>query len=531
MDLFNPRALETVVEATLRPVELGSPWRHPFADLGEAFYTRIAPHPLPDPYWVGHSPAVAQQLGLDPDLPAHPEWLQALAGNRPIRGTQPLASVYSGHQFGHWAGQLGDGRAILLGSLNGLEVQLKGSGLTPYSRQGDGRAVLRSSIREFLASEAMAALGVPTTRALCVVGSDAPVVRERIETAAVVTRVAPSFIRFGHFEHFSARNQIEPLRRLADAVLQQFYPECLPDRNPSGPGNAYARLLHAVVRRTAQMVAHWQAVGFCHGVMNTDNMSILGLTLDYGPFQFMDGFDPGHICNHTDRGGRYAFDQQPAIAHWNLYALAQALLPLIGAQEPALEALAAFEDAFTTHWRSLMRAKLGLPDAQCVPDTQFVPVLTQLLQLLAADGVDYPLFWRRLSLAVAEQAHSAGAALRADQTPHGAQPPAPAPALNALRELFIQRAALDAWMLRYQEFLTQSGYALAADLMLKTNPSLVLRNYWAQDIIQAAQARDYTPLRDALQALSSPFEAHPALDRYAGLPPAWAGGIVLSCSS
>ncbi|GAB4218506.1 MAG: hypothetical protein Fur007_24630 [Rhodoferax sp.] len=261
--------------------------------------------------------------------------------------------------------------------------------------------------------------------------------------------------------------------------------------------------------------------------MNTDNMSILGLTLDYGPFQFMDGFDPGHICNHTDRGGRYAFDQQPAIAHWNLYALAQALLPLIGAQEPALEALAAFEDALTTHWRSLMRAKLGLPDAQRVPDTQFVPVLTQLLQLLAADGVDYPLFWRRLSLAVAEQAHSAAGALPADQTPDES----PTPALHALRDVFVNRAAFDAWMLRYQELLAHYGYALAADLMLKTNPTLVLRNYWAQDIIEAAQQRDFAPLQHALQALAAPFDEHPALRQYAGLPPAWAGGIVLSCSS
>jgi uncharacterized protein YdiU (UPF0061 family) len=291
-----------------------------------------------------------------------PVALEVFAGNLPLSGSTPLASVYSGHQFGAWAGQLGDGRAILLGEVRTpaagtQELQLKGSGLTPYSRMGDGRAVLRSSIREFLCSEAMHALGVPTTRALCVTGSDEPVRRERMETAAVVTRVAPSFIRFGHFEHFSHGGQHDALRTLADFVIARFYPQCRDAANP------YAALLAEVTRRTAALIARWQAVGFMHGVMNTDNMSILGLTIDYGPFQFMDGFDPAHICNHSDHQGRYAYERQPQIGHWNLFALGQALLPLIGQSDQALAALQAYPGLFAAELDQRMALKLGLPRA------------------------------------------------------------------------------------------------------------------------------------------------------------------------
>ncbi|MEO7939637.1 MAG: protein adenylyltransferase SelO family protein, partial [Burkholderiaceae bacterium] len=299
-------------------------WRNGFASLGTDYYTRVRPTPLPDPYWVGTSAAVARMLDLPAGWLHSDEALQVLTGNHILTGSEPLASVYSGHQFGQWAGQLGDGRAILLGGLAAadgqtLELQLKGAGPTPYSRMGDGRAVLRSSIREFLCSEAMAGLGIATTRALCVTGSDAPVRRETMETAAVVARVAPSFLRFGHFEHFSYRNEIDALRQLADYAIDRFYPQCR-DGAAFG-GNRYAALLHAVSERTADLLAQWQCMGFCHGVMNTDNMSMLGLTIDYGPFQFLDGFDPGHICNHSDTQGRYAFNRQPNVAYWNLYCL------------------------------------------------------------------------------------------------------------------------------------------------------------------------------------------------------------------
>jgi uncharacterized protein YdiU (UPF0061 family) len=294
---------DEVAERATTSLALGRPWIEGFARLGTAFYTELRPTPLPAPYLVSHNTALAAELGIDPAGIVSPMGVETFTGNFVPAGSRPLASVYSGHQFGVWAGQLGDGRAILLGELDtpagGQEIQLKGSGRTPYSRMGDGRAVLRSSIREYLCSEAMHGLGIPTTRALVVTGSDQPVRREELETAAVVARVAPSFIRFGHFEHFSAREQYGELRQLADYVIDRYYPACrTADRFA---GNVYAAFLEQVSERTAAMVAHWQAVGFCHGVMNTDNMSILGLTIDYGPFQFLDAFVPGHICTATNR--------------------------------------------------------------------------------------------------------------------------------------------------------------------------------------------------------------------------------------
>eukprot|EP01041_Mallomonas_annulata_P026255 gene26255-47513_t len=274
----------------------------------------------------------------------------------PIAGTRPFATVYSGHQFGVWAGQLGDGRAILLGDVatasGPIELQLKGAGLTPYSRMGDGRAVLRSSIREFLCSEAMAALGIPTSRALSVTGSDQGVMRETVETSAVVLRMAPTFIRFGSFEHWSSGQQPEQLKVLADYVIDRFYPQLRTEENP------YAAFLAEVTRRTAELMAQWQAVGFMHGVMNTDNMSILGETLDYGPFGFMEAFDSGHICNHSDQQGRYAYGMQPQIGHWNCYALGQALLPLINEVPAAQAALDVYQPAFAAKMDALLHAKL-----------------------------------------------------------------------------------------------------------------------------------------------------------------------------
>ncbi len=485
-----------------RPVKTPLRWDNQFHRLGPRFYTPLAPVPLPEPYWVGRSAAVAQLLGLDDVGMDRDDLLQAFSGNLPLSGSQPLASVYSGHQFGQWAGQLGDGRAILLGEANGLEIQLKGSGLTPYSRMGDGRAVLRSSIREFLCSEAMHALGVPTTRALCVTGSDARVWRETPETAAVVTRVAPSFIRFGHFEHFAARQLHDELRVLADYVIDRYYPAC--HHSTQFDGNAYAALLQEVVERTAQMVAHWQAVGFCHGVMNTDNMSILGLTLDYGPFAFMDAFHPGHICNHTDRGGRYAFDAQPDVAHWNLYALAQALLPLIGDQALALQALDTYKPLFADAYLRLMAAKLGLRDT-ALPGLP--ALIDDLLALLARDRVDYTIFWWRLSQArIANQ-------------------------FGPVRDLFLDRAALDAWLLRYSELLALDLPGVEANLMLKVNPRYVLRNYLCEEAIEAAKAKDFSGVANLLAVMSAPFDAHPGFAAMADFPPDWASQITISCSS
>ena len=477
-------------------------WQPGFAALGSAFFTPLRPTPLPQPHWVGTSAEVGALLGLPEAWQQRDDALQAFTGNTLLPGSQPLASVYSGHQFGVWAGQLGDGRAILLGeTATGQEVQLKGSGRTPYSRMGDGRAVLRSSIREFLCSEAMHALGIPTTRALCVTGSPAPVQREEVETAAVVTRVAPSFIRFGHFEHFAARGQEAELRALADYVIDRYYPNCR--RSQEWEGNAYAALLHAVSERTAALLAQWQAVGFCHGVMNTDNMSILGLTMDYGPFQFLDAFDPGHICNHSDVRGRYAFDCQPSVAYWNLLCLAQALLPLIGEVDTARAALQSYEGSFGRQFLARIRAKLGLQQAR----EGDAALVDGLLRLLAADRVDYPIFWRRLSGAVATE----------DFEP--------------VRDLFLDRAALDAWLLQYKELLALDGWALAADLMHKTNPRFVLRNHLGEQAIRAAKLGDFSELQTLQRLLARPFDDHPGHEAYAGFPPDWASSISISCSS
>ena len=479
-----------------------SRWAARFAHLGTAFGTTLEPQPLPAPYWVGRNPALARQLGLSEAWAASDEALAIFSGNRVPDGSSPLASVYSGHQFGMWAGQLGDGRALLLGEwdtpLGPQEIQLKGAGLTPYSRMGDGRAVLRSSIREFLCSEAMHALGVPTTRALCVTGSDAPVRRETMETAAVVTRVAPSFIRFGHFEHFSHHDQHAELRRLADFVIEHFYPECA-----QVPGKPYAALLQAVSERTAVLLSHWQAVGFCHGVMNTDNMSILGLTIDYGPFQFLDAYVPGHICNHSDSSGRYAFSRQPNIAYWNLFCLGQALLPLMDDQQQALDALASYKTVYPDQLFARLGAKLGLERTE----TGDRALCEDLLRLLAQDKVDHTIFWRRLSHAVAG----------GDFAP--------------VRDLFLDRIAFDGWLAPYLDRISGQAAEPTGARMLQTNPKFVLRNHLGELAIRAAQAKDFSGVSHLLSLLSRPFDEHPGFEAHADFPPDWATQIEISCSS
>ena len=476
-------------------------WTHTFAALGPDFYTELEPRPLPSPYWIGRNRALARELGLQDQWLEAADTLAALTGNQRLPGSRPLASVYSGHQFGVWAGQLGDGRAILLGEaqtpVGPQEIQLKGAGKTPYSRMGDGRAVLRSSTREFLCSEAMHGLGIPTTRALCVTGSDAPVRREEIETAAVVTRTAPSFIRFGHFEHFSHRNQHVELKSLADYVIDRFYPECRESAQP------YAAFLQAVSERTAHMLAAWQAVGFCHGVMNTDNMSILGLSIDYGPFQFLDAFDPGHVCNHSDEQGRYAYNRQPNMAYWNLFCLGQALLPLIDDQDEALAALESYKTVFPEALQARMRAKLGLPHA-LEGDHEFIE---STFRLLAANKADYTIFWRRLC----------------EFTPDSGHEP--------VRDLFFDLESFNAWALQYSERIRLVDRAERSDLMLKSNPKYVLRNHLGEEAIQAAKLKDYSQVDTLLTLLQSPFDEHSGHERFAAFPPDWASSIAISCSS
>ncbi len=480
---------------------LGAAWLNRFAALGDSFYSRIAPQPLPEPYWISRNQAIARELGLEQAWFESRQALEVLTGNCVLPGSDPLASVYSGHQFGQWAGQLGDGRAILLGELatvsGGIEIQLKGAGRTPYSRMGDGRAVLRSSIREYLCSEAMHGLGIPTTRALCLTGSDAKVRREEMETAAVVTRTAPSFIRFGHFEHFSYSDQHAQLKTLADFVIDNYYPAC---RDAAQP---YAALLQAVSERTAHLMAAWQAVGFCHGVMNTDNMSILGLTIDYGPFQFLDAFDPDHICNHSDNQGRYAYNRQPNMAYWNLFCLGQALLPLMTDQEQALAALESYKTVFPAALEAKMRGKLGLPDLQADDKA----LIDATFQLLASNRADYTIFWRRLGGFTAQSGH------------------------EPVRDLFLDRESFDHWALQYSERIAHIEPWLRADLMVKNNPKFVLRNHLGEQAIQAAKQNDYSMINTLLALLQAPFDEHPGHDSFADFPPDWAASIEISCSS
>ncbi|MFM8864301.1 MAG: protein adenylyltransferase SelO [Limnohabitans sp.] len=493
-------------------------WTHRLLQLGPRFFTPLPPTAVSEPVWAARNLALLEELGWP--LQLLEEHLTAFAGNDLLPGSQPLATVYSGHQFGVWAGQLGDGRALWLGEADSAcgpqEIQLKGAGRTPYSRMGDGRAVLRSSVREYLCSEAMHGLGIPTTRALCLVASPQPVMREEMETAAIVTRVAPSFLRFGHFEHFSARDQLDALRDLADHAIACHLPQAR-ERAMDWQGNVYAGLLDEVQQRTARLLAQWQAVGFCHGVMNTDNMSLLGLTIDYGPFQFLDGFDPGHICNHSDSHGRYAYARQPNIAYWNLYCLGQALLPLIGDQELTVQVLEGYKLAFPRALGDAMRAKLGLTGKLATEHLREADwaLVEDLLQLLASERVDYTIFWRRLS-----QAMAAG-------LPDGAG----MLAWQAVADLFLDEAGWQAWRARYLGRVAGADPAALGQAMLATNPKYVLRNHLAETAIRQAREGDYSEVERLALLLRMPFDEHPESDACAGFPPEWAGQLEISCSS
>ncbi len=523
-----------------------------FARLPAAFYTRLQSTPLPSPYLVCGSDEAARLIGLDPASFDDPQFVEVFSGNAQLPASLPLSAVYSGHQFGVWAGQLGDGRAILLGEVpmasmtetattvpaaealgapcdpsGVIELQLKGAGKTPYSRMGDGRAVLRSSIREFLCSEAMAGLGIPTTRALCVIGSDMRVMREMPESTAVVTRMAPSFVRFGSFEHWFYNDRKTELTTLADFVLARHYPWLLDEANP------YQALLREVTRRSAELVAKWQAVGFMHGVLNTDNMSILGQTLDYGPYGFMEAYDPAHICNHTDAQGRYSYRMQPRIVEWNCYALGQALLPLIGEVDDVYEALGVFKTAYADKMDGLWHAKLGLASRQ----EGDAALIEKLFGILAASRVDFPMFFRQLSGLTTETATQAPAdAASAGQTAGqgaGSNASRQHAGDEALRDLFIDRDAFDAWSVEYRQRLRAEGSVDAERrvAMNRVNPKYILRNYLAQVAIAKAEQKDFSEVKRLLDILRRPYDEQDGNDIYAALPPDWAAGIEVSCSS
>ncbi|WP_410015001.1 protein adenylyltransferase SelO [Sodalis sp. C49] len=466
------------------------------------FYTALAPTPLRGARLLYHSAALAGELALADEL--FDERHAAIwSGEQLLPGMQPLAQVYSGHQFGAWAGQLGDGRGILLGEQQladgrSMDWHLKGAGLTPYSRMGDGRAVLRSVVREFLASEALHYLGIGTTRALTIVTSDEPVWREKAEPGAMLLRVAPSHVRFGHFEHFYYRREPDKVRQLADYVIGRHWPQWL------GLEDRYRLWLTDVVERTARMIAQWQAVGFAHGVMNTDNMSILGITIDYGPFGFLDAYQPDYICNHTDHQGRYAFDNQPAVGLWNLHRLAQALSGLMPVD--SLErALACYEPALMDAYGEEMRAKLGFTTR----DRQDNDILTGLLGLMAREGSDYTQVFRLLSESEARNPRS------------------------PLRDEMKDLAGFDSWYQSYRRRLLQEDVDndRRRQAMLAKNPNIILRNYLAQQAIDGAEQNDTAFLARFHQALRRPFDGDAAFNDLAAPPPEWGRHLEISCSS
>ncbi|TNI89188.1 protein adenylyltransferase SelO [Aeromonas allosaccharophila] len=458
----------------------------------------VVPQPLQQPRLLHLNRALLAELGLGGVSEA--DWIACCGEGKLLPDMQPVAQVYAGHQFGGYSPRLGDGRALLLGELHApdgsrWDLHLKGAGKTPFSRFGDGRAVLRSSIREYLASEALHALGIPTTRALVLVGSQEPVYREQVETGATVLRTAPSHLRFGHIEYFAWSGQGEKIPPLIDYLLRHHFPE-----QENG-----AELFAEVVRRTARLIAKWQAAGFCHGVMNTDNMSLLGLTLDYGPYGFIDAYVPDFVCNHSDPAGRYALDQQPAVGYWNLQKLAQALAGHVDGDALAA-ALAQYEQQLMLHYSELMRAKLGL----AVWEEDDPALFRELFRLLAVHKVDYHLFLRRLG----------------EVTQEGAWP-------ASLLALLPDPRVWQAWLERYRARLVREGSedAVRKAQMDAINPKYVLRNALAQQAIDAAEAGDMQPFERLFAALQRPYDEQPEYEDLATPAPAWYYGGELSCSS
>jgi serine/tyrosine/threonine adenylyltransferase len=488
-----------------------------------AMWSRVEPTPVSAPRLIAHSTDVARLLGLSDAQMLSPEMVNALSGNGVLPGMETYATVYGGHQFGNWAGQLGDGRAILLGEVvapdnNRYELQLKGAGPTPYSRRADGRAVLRSSIREFLCSEAMHHLGIPTTRALSLVQTGDEVMRdmfyngdEKLEPGAIVCRVAPSFLRFGHYDIFASRGETALLQRLVDFTIKSYYPQ---HANADKPVVAW---FTEVCARTATLMAHWMRVGFVHGVMNTDNMSILGLTIDYGPYGWIDNFDGGWTPNTTDAGGkRYCYGRQPGIARWNLNRLADALLTLGGEAADFEAALKQFDETYNAKISVAFAAKFGL-DRWRSGDDGDSALVDSIFALMTQAEVDMTDFFRRL--VTAQTANDLRDAFYVD-------------------ELFNEhRNAFDAWLRHYHARIASNDQSPEARVtaMNAANPCYVLRNYLAQQAIDAAHEGDASKIGELLDVLRHPYDERPGRAEFAAKRPDWArhkaGCSMLSCSS
>lgn len=454
-----------------------------FVRMGQDFYSEVETKPLSNAFLIHKNKALYQQLKLNID---DKDLLKISAGEQKFNNTQPVASIYAGHQFGHFVPQLGDGRSCLIGQINNFELSLKGAGQTPYSRGADGRAVLRSSIREYLCSAMMHGLGIATTQALALVGSTTEVYRESIETGAIITRAAQSHIRFGHFELFASRGQVGQVKLLADFVIEHYYPL-------SNGKNRYIDFLQEVVKRTAIMIAHWQAQGFAHGVMNTDNMSILGLTIDYGPFGFLEQYNPHFICNHSDYEGRYAFDQQPSVALWNLSRLADSLSSLISTKS-AKYVLAKYQEYLVEEYSNLMRKKFGFIEK----DDKDNELIGQFLHLLHQHKYDYSQTLRQLS--------------------------------NP--DKLAKNKDFETWLKAYYQRITQEKNNNRSSMMNGVNPKYILRNHLAHIATkQAENEKSYTEIAVLFTLLSQPFAEHHGFESYTQQAPDWAKNLSVSCSS
>ena len=474
------------------------PFENTYAALPANFFARVAPTPVASPRLVKLNRPLAVHLGLDPELLASPEGAEILAGKRLPDGADPIAMAYAGHQFGHFVPQLGDGRAILLGEVidaDGIrrDIQLKGSGPTPFSRRGDGRAALGPVLREYIVSEAMWALGIPTTRSLAAVVTGENVMRETVLPGAVLTRVASSHIRVGTFQFFAARGDTDGVRRLADHVIARHYPDA------AGANRPYHALLEGVIARQAQLVARWLLVGFIHGVMNTDNSSISGETIDYGPCAFIDHYDPAAVFSSIDEQGRYAYANQPRIALWNLTRLAECLLPLFSGEQEAAVAeaqalLGEFPEKFTAAYQSGLRRKIGLFTTRDGDEA----LVQDLLDAMAQHQADFTLTFRRLGDAALDAADD-----------------------REVRSLFTDPAAYNEWAVRWRQRLSDEPQDAAArrNAMRSVNPAFIPRNHRVEAVIQAAMNHDdFAPFEELLTVLSEPYEDQPAFAAYAEPP-------------
>ena len=474
-----------------------------YSRLPETFYSSLAATPLTNPRFVAYSQSAGSLLDLEYSDELGSALTQICSGNVELPGSKPIATVYSGHQFGSYVPQLGDGRSLLLGEVRNSQgekwdLHLKGGGQTPYSRFGDGRAVLRSCIREYLASEALYHLGIPTTRALCVVSSDTPVRREETESGSTLLRLAKSHVRFGHFEYFFYTQRYDDLKTLADYTIEHSFPQL------KGEDDGYIQLFEQVVFSTAQLIAQWQAAGFAHGVMNTDNMSIIGDTIDYGPYGFMDDLNWHYICNHSDYEGRYAFSQQPEIGYWNCGRLAQALAPLIDDTALLQQVLDRYPQIYPRTYKQLMGQKLGLVSEEEEDES----LLQSLLQLMHEGRCDYTLFFRTLC---DFKMGDSGAELQG----------------------LINQPALADWLEKYSERLKRNCLAdeVRCSQMKQVNPKFILRNYLAQQAIEKAEQGDYSEIEKLMEVLSSPYAEHPEYEDYAKAAPDWGKKLEVSCSS